>query len=92
MTEGEFAQYRTAGVSVGKGSYPITPSDSVDIQIAGVTEGIASLYVSVAGDVKFTAIDGSVDTWAVTDNQIIPVAMKRVWSTGTTATGLKGIR
>ena len=74
--------------SPGEGSVPITPSDSTDI--TGGT--IYSLYVTVAGDVKFTGVDGTTDTWTVPANYLIPIAMDRVWSTGTTATGLHGVR
>lgn len=73
--------------SPGVGSIPITPSDA-----AVLTPPIRSLYCATAGDVKFTGIDGTVDIWPVPANFIIPVAMSLVWATGTTATGLHGVR
>jgi hypothetical protein len=60
-------------------------SDTVDLPNA-----VRSLYVTVAGAVKFTTIGGTTDTWTVPANFIIPMVISRVWSTGTTATGIKG--
>jgi hypothetical protein len=71
----------------GEGSVAITPADDTDL-----TAPIRSLYVEAAGTVKFTGLDGNADTWDVSDNFLIPVAMLRVWATGTTATGLHGVR
>lgn len=70
----------------GSGSASVTPSNSTDLaQVA------RSLYVTVAGDVTFTGLDGVDSVWTVPANFIIPVAMTRVKSTGTTATGLIAI-
>jgi hypothetical protein len=76
------------GPDPGSGSVAVDAllSDTVNLTIT-----IRSLYCTVAGTVKFTSQSGLVDTWTVPANFIIPVQMKRVWSTGTTATGLKGI-
>lgn len=64
----------------------IAPNDGIDLP-SGVTRGI---YVGVAGNIKIT---GSDDTDA---NAVIvpvpvgfsPISVKKVWLTGTTATGL----
>lgn len=71
----------------GRGSFPVTGNDATDL-----ASFIRSLYVTGAGDVKFTGLDGVTDTWTCPANFVIPVAMTRVWATGTTATGLKGIK
>lgn len=72
--------------SPGQGSIAVTPSDSADLaQLA------FSLYVTVAGDVCFTGADGVDATWTVPANFVIPVVVKRVKSTGTTATGIHAI-
>jgi hypothetical protein len=70
----------------GEGSAPVTPNDSADL-----TEIARSLYVTGAGDVKFDGADGTTDTWTVPANFVIPVAVRRVYATGTTATGIKAI-
>ncbi len=72
-------------VAPGVGSVAITAADA-DLELP-----IRQLYVTTAGDVTFTAVNGTTDTWTVPNNYMIPVAMKRVSSTGTTALGLHGI-
>jgi hypothetical protein len=65
----------------------ITPSDSADIP-NGMIRGF---YVAVAGDVKCTMGDGAVCTWpALSAGVPHPIQAKRIWSTGTTATGIVG--
>ena len=75
-----------ANADPGAGSVPITPADS------DLSAPIRSLYVTGAGDVTFTGVDGTSDTWTVPDNFLIPIAMIRVSATGTDATGLHGVR
>lgn len=76
----------TREVSAGIGSFAITKDDSATLDPV-----IRSLYVTGAGDVKFQGEDGQDDTWTVPANYIIPVRMKKVYSSGTTATGFHGI-
>jgi hypothetical protein len=71
----------------GVGSVPVTPSNSTTYD-----PPLRSLYVTVAGDVAFTGVDGNDDTWTVPANYLIPVAMKKVKAGGTTATGLHGVK
>lgn len=71
----------------GSGSVSITPDDS-----SNLPRLIRSLYVTVGGDVVFVGEDGVQDTWTVSDNFIIPIRMVKVLATGTTATGLKGVK
>lgn len=59
-----------------------TQSDSVDETVAGV------VYVQTGGNIKFTTVSGNDVTFTVSDETWIPVKIKRVWSTGTTATGI----
>lgn len=61
----------------------VTPSDSVDLPFIPRT-----LYVSVAGSVKVTMMDGSVDTYPNLIAGRHPIRATRVWATGTTATGI----
>lgn len=74
------------------GSEQPTLSDSADL-----TDIYVSLVVFAAGDVKFTGVNNVADTWTIPESSlpfIIPVAMKRVWSTGTTvaASDLRGLK
>ncbi|MGB0902485.1 spike base protein, RCAP_Rcc01079 family [Halocynthiibacter sp.] len=64
---------------------PITPSDSADL--ASVCIG---LYAEGAGSIVFTSETGEIRTINVPDFSIIPVAIRRLHATGTSATGLHG--
>ena len=59
----------------------VTPSDSTDLPQFSV------IYVGGAGNVKVTTAQGSAVTFSgVNAGTVIPVRVRRVWSTGTTAT------
>jgi hypothetical protein len=45
---------------------------------------------SASGSVKITTVDGSVMTVYLAQGLIKPIEVTRVWSTGTTATGIVG--
>ena len=72
-------------VSPITGAFAITPNDATDLQ-----EVTLSLFVSVGGAVKVTLYDGSVVTYANLTAGRHPLRVKRVWATGTAATGLVG--
>lgn len=65
-------------------------SDTVDIP-----QAVRAIYVgSIAGGdaIKLTADDGSIATFSgLMAPYVLPVKTKRVWSTGTTASGLVGL-
>jgi hypothetical protein len=66
---------------------PITPSDSTDH-----TFSCKNLYVGGAGSLKVTTFGGDTQTFAnVTAGTLLPLHVKRVWSTGTTATNIVGL-
>ena len=76
---------------VGSGSAAIDLS-SVDATWDITTVAIPRyVYVTVAGDVKFTGADNVTVTWTVPNNFTIPVQVVKVFKTGTTATGLRAI-
>jgi hypothetical protein len=64
----------------------ITPHNTNELTLVA-----RSLYITTGGDLKITAVD-DVDADAVTitvpDNFILPVVVKKVFATGTTATGI----
>lgn len=66
--------------------FNFTASDSADL--ANVTR---ALIVGAAGNVKLTDPDGNTDTFALPAG-VIPIRAQRIWSTGTTATGLVGVK
>lgn len=65
--------------------FNFTPNDSVDLP-----HDTRGLIVGTAGNVKLTDVYGLTDTFALPVGQY-PIRIVRVWSTGTTATGLVGI-
>lgn len=81
-----FADRSASRVDPGTGSALLTHHDTNELATYA-----RSLYVTVGGTVKFTTVDGSVDTWTVPNNFLIPVQVKIVWSTGTTATGIHAV-
>ncbi len=67
------------------GAFAITPNDSNDL-----AEMTVNLYIGTAGAAKLTMFDGSVVTYANLSAGRHPLRVKRVWATGTTATGIIG--
>lgn len=72
----------------------VTPSDSTDLTLSGatITAGTnngPALYIGGAGDVKVTMYGGQTVTFVgVPAGSFLPIQVKRVWSTGTTATSI----
>lgn len=59
----------------------VTPSDSSDLN-----DGNVGLYVGSAGDVRVTTTHGSdVVFQSVPAGAVLPVCVRRLWATGTTA-------
>lgn len=62
----------------------VTPNDGTDLTTSG-----RGLWVDVTGNVKFTTVNGDTDTLsAVAAGVWHPIRIRRVWATGTTATGI----
>jgi hypothetical protein len=61
----------------------VTPHDTNTLTMPCV-----ALYITGAGNIKITAVEGGTETFAVTAGQILPIAASVVFSTGTTATGI----
>lgn len=66
--------------------FDITPNDAADL--AQIT---TALNVETPGAVRVTTADGSVATLSVHPGHVMPVRVTRVWQTGTTATGIRGL-
>ncbi len=63
--------------------YAITPDDAADLPYVAT-----ALYTETAGTVAFVSVAGDTCTVAVGDYSILPVGVRRVLATGTTALGL----
>ncbi len=70
------------------GAVAITPHDSNDL-----TDPCSGFYVGVAGAVKVITASGETVTFAnVVAGIVVPLAITRVFSTGTAATGIVGLK
>lgn len=67
-------------------AFAIAPSDTVDL-----AQPARALFVAVSGDVSLTTLAGTHVTFQNVAAGLFPVAATRVWATGTTATGLRGL-
>lgn len=65
--------------------FPIIPLDSSDLANVAV-----ALFVEGAGAVRFVSHAGQTRIVNLTAGAILPVGVKRVLATGTTATGIHG--
>jgi hypothetical protein len=66
--------------------FDITPDDDTDL--AQIT---TALNVATPGTVRVTTADGSVSDVSVHPGASFPIRARRVWQTGTSATGLRGL-
>lgn len=76
------------GIGSAELVFAISPNDSTDLQ--EVTRGI---YVGIAGNVAVMLLDGTVPSpfIAVPAGTVLPVRVKRVMSTNTTAGSMMGL-
>lgn len=66
--------------------FDITPNDATDL--SRVT---TALNVATPGSVRITTIDGSTADLSIRPGEAFPVQARRVWQTGTSATGIRGL-
>jgi hypothetical protein len=69
------------------GAVAITPSDS-----ANLTDAVSALYVGGSGAIKVTTFAGDTVTFLSVPAGIFEVSVTKVFSTGTTATGIFGLK
>lgn len=66
--------------------FDITPSDS-----ANLSHVTLALNVASPGTVRVTTLDGSISDVSIHPGHAFPIRARRVWLTGTTATGIRGL-
>lgn len=66
--------------------FEITPDDGTDL-----SETTTAINVATPGVVRITTEDGSTSDLMIHPGDAFPVRARRVWHTGTTATGLRGL-
>lgn len=65
---------------------PVVPIDSTDLAITAI-----ALYVETGGALSLVTVAGNTRTLNVPDFTILPVGVRRVRATGTTATGIHAL-
>ena len=64
----------------------IVPNDDADL-----AEVTIALNVCTGGTVRVTASDGSIGDVFINAGALFPLRVRRIWATGTTATGIRGL-
>jgi hypothetical protein len=70
------------GSAIPRNCYLVTPNNALDLPIPGI------LYVTGAGDVKVAMVGEGEITLAVEDAKFVPIQVRKVFATGTNATGI----
>lgn len=65
---------------------PVTPDDSTDLPHVAV-----GLYVETGGSIVLDTVTGETRTLMIADFAILPLGVRRVRATGTTATGIHAL-
>ena len=66
--------------------YEIVPDDAADLSL-----WVRAITATEPGTVRVTAIGGSAATLYVGAGSVLPVRVRKVWATGTTAAGVVGL-
>lgn len=82
MSETRFRRFTDPATTV----FDITPDDAQDL--ARIT---TALNVATPGTVRVTTEEGSTADITVHPGIAFPVRARRIWHTGTTATGIRGL-
>jgi hypothetical protein len=79
-------EFSTSADSCAKIAVAITPADS------DLVENVRALYIGTGGSVRVTTVlNNDVLFSNVVAGTILPVSVKRVWSTSTTASNIIGL-
>ncbi|SMH54613.1 hypothetical protein [Maritimibacter sp. HL-12] len=65
---------------------PVTPEDSADLPYVAL-----GLYVETGGEISLVTVAGETRSIVVADFSILPVGVRQVRATGTTATGIHAL-
>lgn len=80
------ATFTTTPDSCASRAFSVTPADS------DMAQSARAVYIGTGGDMKVTTVGGDVVTFTnLSAGSLMPVSVKRIWSTGTTASGIVGL-
>lgn len=84
-----FEHYSDSLTAPAKTAFAITPDDSTDLAVAA-----KAIYVGTGGDLVLRAIDSDADATFtnLSDGTILPVRVRAIRSTGTSAANIVGLR
>jgi len=80
------------GVLHGTVSPGLVALDGLKHDTNYLTETFRGFHVGVGGNIKFNDTEDNAITIAVNSGAYYPYAISKIWSTGTTATGIFGVR
>ena len=86
MAKDKFAAYPDAPGMAASMLIQIAPDDDGDLPHI-----LSGLNVATPGTVRVTTKDGSTGTVFVEAGIVFPLRVRRVWATGTSATGIRGL-
>jgi hypothetical protein len=86
MAKDRFSTYPAAPNQPSTSLVEIVPDDAADL-----AEVLSGLNVETPGSVRVTTKDGTVGTVFVAAGVLLPLRIGKVWKTGTTATGIRGL-
>lgn len=85
MAKDRFSSFPTTPQQPATSLLEIVPSDDSDL-----AEVVLGLNVETPGLVRVTTMGGSTGTVFVAAGIVFPLRVRRVWVSGTTATGIRG--
>ena len=80
------SDYGYTDTFTARGSVSVTPSDTDNLPHVS-----RALQLGTGGNIKMTFADGTVDTWYNVQAGIVPVQVRRVWATDTTASQISSV-
>lgn len=79
-----FSNFPTTPISPARSAFSVTPSDGTDLPHVS-----RALYIGQGGDISVEMADGDLTVFeAVPNGSILPVRVKQIQSTATTASGI----
>ena len=81
-----FASHMPGLTSPAESITAIVPDDSIDLPYA-----TRALNVSSTGNVRVTTVSGTTETIFIAAGVAFPIRARRVWFTGTDASGIRGL-
>lgn len=81
-----FSSYSRSPGDPATSVFEIVPDDAADL--ASVT---TALNVATSGTVRITTVDGDVTDIRLQSGVHFPLRVRKVWQTGTSATGIRGL-